>query len=279
MLLAPVVIVGQKPEEGAILPFQFELCPCKAALGDQAVIDLPKGYIFIDKANAGKFLEYNHNIPDGDELGIVLSEKSSWFVIYSFQDIGYVKDDEKSNLDADALLQNITEATSAANEERRLRGWGSMNIVGWQEKPHYEQVSHNLEWSIIGENDKGHRTINHNSRFLGRRGVISANLVASPETIHEDIAAFRTYTSGFSFTPDNKYTAFVQGDKVAEYGLTALILGGGAAAAAKTGLLKSLFKMLAAFWKLIVLAVVALGGAVAKLFRRKPGSDEAVEAS
>jgi uncharacterized membrane-anchored protein len=238
-----------------------------------AAIDLPEGTVFIDQANAPKFLEYNHNIPDGDELGIVLHIDQNWFVIYSFQDIGYVKDEEKSNLDADALLKSMRESTEAANEERRKRGWGTMTVVGWQQPPHYDNTSHNLEWTIIGQSDKGGRSINHNSRILGRKGVMSANLVTSPEDVTRDLASYRTVSSGFTFTPENRYTSFVAGDKVAEYGLTALVLGGGAAAMAKTGLLKTLLKFLAAFWKLIILGIAGLGGIISRLvraFRTKP---------
>lgn len=265
----PALAFQEKGQEKP--PFDYQRCPCKARLGDQASLDLPKGYIFIDQANARAFLEYNRNLADGDELGIVLPEEGEWMVIYSFQDVGYVKDEEKSKLDADALLKSITAATESGNEERKKRGWPSMSIVGWHEKPHYDDKTHNLEWSIIGRSERGNESVNHNSRFLGRRGVMSANLVTSPQQITTNLAAFRTMTGGFQFTPDNKYTSFVKGDKVAEYGLTALVLGGAAAAAAKTGLLKSALKLLAAFWKLILLAVVGLGTLVSKILkRRKP---------
>jgi uncharacterized membrane-anchored protein len=274
LLVGSLALGFQKPAETEErLPFDFQRCPCKAKLGDMAAIDLPEGTVFIDQANAPKFLEYNHNIPDGDELGIVLHIDQNWFVIYSFQDIGYVKDEEKSNLDADALLKSMRESTEAANEERRKRGWGTMTVVGWQQPPHYDNTSHNLEWTIIGQSDKGGRSINHNSRILGRKGVMSANLVTSPEDVTRDLASYRTVSSGFTFTPENRYTSFVAGDKVAEYGLTALVLGGGAAAMAKTGLLKTLLKFLAAFWKLIILGIAGLGGIISRLvraFRTKP---------
>ena len=277
LFLLNALAFGDEPEKAKPnqpLPFQIQHCPCKGALGDQAAIDLPKGYIFIDQANAPKFLEYNQNIPDGDEVGVVLPENGDWFVIYSFQDVGYVKDEEKSKLDADALLKTFKEATEAANEERRRRGWGTMTVIGWHEKPHYDETSHNLEWSIIGQNEQGGRSVNHNSRYLGRRGVMSANLVTSPADITTNLASFRTLSNGFGYKAESRYSAFVKGDKVAEYGLTALILGGAAAAAAKTGLLKSALKLLAAFWKLILLGIAGLGGAIAKLFKRRKKEPE-----
>ena len=55
---------------------------------------------------------------------------------------------------------------------------------------------------------------------------------------------------------------FKQGDKVAAYGLAALIVGGGAAVAAKSGLLKFLGKFI---W--VGLAAVAV--AAKRLFKRR----------
>ena len=58
LLLLATVLSGQEANEAREpLPFEFDRCPCKAELGNQATIDLPKGFIFIDQANAGKFLE------------------------------------------------------------------------------------------------------------------------------------------------------------------------------------------------------------------------------
>ena len=56
-------------------------------------------------------------------------------------------------------------------------------------------------------------------------------------------------------------------DKLAEYGLTALVVGGGAAVLAQTGLLAKLWKPIAAFF-------VALGLGVKKLFSRSPAEHD-----
>ncbi len=142
-----------------------------------------------------------------------------------------------------------------------------MKVVGWNRKPYSEDSTHNLEWGIIGEDDQGGRAVNHSSRILGRRGVMRAQLVAGAERINASLAEYREATKRFTFTPENRYTSFVRGDKVAEYGLGALIVGGAAAAAARTGLWKSLIKILAAFWKLILVGVAAVGGMILKLIR------------
>src|SRR5262249_47736205 len=113
--------------------------------------------------------------------------------------------------------------------------------------------------------DTGAPVVNYTVRILGRRGVMSATLVSDPQQLDRDIVAFKSALGGFGFVPGERYSEFRSGDKVAEYGLAALVLGGAAVVATKPGFLK-------AFGKLIIIGVIAFGGAVAaflrKVFRR-----------
>jgi uncharacterized membrane-anchored protein len=249
----------------------WEAGPGPAKIGDQAVLEIPEGYLFAPPEEARKFLELTQNIPSGRELGILTPQKADWFVIFEFSDVGYVKDDEKKSLDADAMFKSMKEATDEANEERKRRGWGTMTLVGWKQPPHYDEATHNLEWALEGKDEKGDIVVNHNTRYLGRRGYMSVNLVVDSAQLTGTLPEFRQVMSKFNYIKENDYRSFVKGDKVAEYGLTALIVGGATAAAAKTGLLKGLWKLLLAGWKLIAAALVALGGFIKRLFTR---SDE-----
>jgi uncharacterized membrane-anchored protein len=228
--------------------------------------------MFIGKGDAQKFLEITENIPSGEEEGILTAEELGWFVIFSFDDVGYVKDDEKDKLDAAKMLQSIQEATAEANEERKRRGWGTMDIVGWVAPPHDDNETHNLEWSFKGKDDRGFEVVNQHTRYLGRRGVMQVELVAGTDKLNATLPEFKKAMGGFAYTKENDYRAFVQGDKVAEYGLTALVIGGAAAAAAKTGLLKGLWKLILAFWKVIAIGIAALGGLLKRLFTGKPAA-------
>ena len=70
--------------------------------------------------------------------------------------------------------------------------------------------------------------------------------------------------ASFNYKQGKSYAEFVPGDKVAEYGLVALVAGGAGAAAAKLGLFAWLFKALAKGGKAVVVLVV---GALAALKR------------
>jgi uncharacterized membrane-anchored protein len=187
-----------------------------------------------------------------------------WFAVFSFDPVGYVKDDEK--IDAAALLASLKQGDGPGNEERKRLGMASIYTDGWYVPPHYDAGSKRLEWGMRLRDAQGRAHVNYTSRLLGRSGVMSAVLVSSPQTLSDDITAFNGLLARYQFNAGEQYGEFKSGDKVAEYGLTALVLGGGAAAAAKAGLLKSLGNFL---W--VIVGGGAVGGwALLKVvFRRK----------
>jgi uncharacterized membrane-anchored protein len=84
-------------------------------------------------------------------------------------------------------------------------------------------------------------------------------LVTGPGDFAAALPAFREVIGGFDYVAGERYSEYVEGDKIAEYGLAALVAGGAAVLAAKTGLLGKL-------WKFILVGLVAVGALVKKLF-------------
>jgi uncharacterized membrane-anchored protein len=243
--------------------------PTVGSLGTRAIITVPEGYMFLDQNATKRLLEENQNIPDGDELGAVLRihEDDYWFAIFSYSDEGHVDDTDRDSIDAKALMENMIEGNKHANEARRQRGWSAVNLQGWHREPYYDTSTNNLTWAtrLSGEGrDASSPTINHSVRLLGRTGVMSVQLVADSGTIQSSTTEFNQVLTGFTFNSGQKYAEFRKGDKLAGYGLAALIGGGAAAAAVKTGFLKK-------FWKLLVFGFVAAAGALKKLFAMLTG--------
>lgn len=236
--------------------------PATAAIGDDlAEIDLGESYVYLDAPETQRFLELNQNPVDGSELAMVapISDDQGWFVVFEWNEMGWVSDEDKDELDADAILSAIRDGTEAGNEARRERGWPPMSILGWQETPHYDERTNNLSWAIIGESE-GHRSINRLVKLLGRRGVMSATLVAAPEELPAAVAEVDALLGQFRFRPGNSYAEYIPGkDRLAEVGLTALVVGGAGAALVKSGLLARL-------WKPIAVGLAALGAGVKRFF-------------
>ncbi|MDO8479864.1 MAG: DUF2167 domain-containing protein [Candidatus Rokubacteria bacterium] len=231
--------------------------PTEGRIGSTATIKVPDGQAFLDGPNTRRFLELNRN-PGRDNHYTLVSERSGWFAVFSFADSGYVKDDEK--LDANALLKSLQDSDGPSNEERKRLGLPALHTEGWHVPPHYDAASRRLEWGVRLRGERG-SVVNYTIRILGRRGVMNATLVSEPQDLDRDIAVFKTSLGGFDFVSGDRYAEFKAGDRVAEYGLAALVLGGAAVVATKTGFIK-------AFWKLLVIGVIAFGGAATAFFRR-----------
>jgi uncharacterized membrane-anchored protein len=271
LVAAPRPVSAQESESD----IPWEEGPAIAHLGDIAEIKIPDGYRFAGHEGVRRFMELTQNPVSGRELGVLVSpsgpEDDSWFVIFEFNPIGYVKDDEKGKLDADAILTSLKAGNERGNEERRKRGWSTLDLQGWSTPPRYDPVTNNLTWAIRASSE-GSVVINHSVRLLGRRGVMDADLVLGPSQVATAVPEFDQLLAGFQFSTGNRYAEWVKGDKVAAYGLTALVAGGVGAAAAKSGLLGKL-------WKALVLGAVAVAAALKRFLGSIFGSKENSEAA
>jgi len=239
--------------------------PAKARLENVGQIDVPAGYIFIDGKGTRALMKSKGEPTSGREVGLLASTNQEWSVFFEFSDIGYVKDDDKDKLDADKLLESIKRGTAEANKERQRAGNPPLEIVGWEVPPKYDATTHNLEWAIRATSE-GRPLLNYNTRLLGRKGVMEVVLVVDPEKLPETLPVFRNLLTGYSFTSGQTYAEYRPGDKVAKYGLAALVLGGAAVGAAKLGLLAPLILFLKKAWKLVVVAIAAFAASLRKLF-------------
>jgi len=231
--------------------------PARADLKSLAEIQVPEGFVFTGAKETRQLLEAMGNPTSGSELGFLAPTSLAWFVVFEFSDVGYVKDDDKDKLNADKLLKSIKAGTEQANQFQENMGAAPLHITGWEIPPHYNEQTHNLEWAIRAESE-GHPVINYNTRLLGRKGVMEVNLVIDPEKLNTAMPAYQTVLKDYSYKAGERYAEYHQGDKLAKYGLAALITGGAAAVAVKTGLFASLIVLFKKGWKLVVLAVAAV---------------------
>src|SRR5207253_5010090 len=169
--------------------------------------------------------------------------------------------------DADKLLQAIKRGTARGNQERVRNGKPPLEIVGWEQPPRYDPVTHNLEWAIRATSE-GRPLLNYNTRLLGRKGVMEVVLVVRPERFEATLPTFRTLLANYNFQTGQTYAEFRKGDKVAKIGLAALVVGGAAVGAAKLGLFAWLAVILKKGFKLVILAVAAVAAFFKKLFGR-----------
>ncbi|MCZ8516590.1 DUF2167 domain-containing protein [Paenibacillus filicis] len=229
-------------------------------LGPTSTLDLEKDFVFLNATDTKQLLTDNHDKPSGTEIGSVYpaDPKQNWSLFLEYRDSGHIKDDEKKSIDANALLKSYQDGTEQRNKD--LPPEEHLRITGWDVKPFYNENTHYLTWSIAATDAKNRPLVNYDVRILTRTGYISAILVSDPEHRAEDEKIVSSQVlSALKIKAGQRYEDFDGSkDKVSQYGLTALILGGaGLAVAKKVGLLAALLVLLKKFW---IVIVVVLGG-------------------
>jgi uncharacterized membrane-anchored protein len=202
------------------------------------------------------------------------ADPESWGVVITYDEDGYVKDDEAASIKYDELLKEMQEGTREASKERVKQGYEAIELIGWAAPPRYDQTAHKLYWakelSFGGEPE---HTLNYDIRALGRRGVLSLNAIATMNQLQSIEKDMQEVLSFVEFNEGHRYGDYVAGvDKVAAYGIGALIAG---KLAAKAGLFKLLLLFAAKFWKLLIVAALAIGALVKKLLSGRRKADPA----
>ena len=241
----------------------------------KAHFNLDDEFRYLDQAQARQVLEdLWGNPPDESVLGMIvprspaLTDDDSWAVVVTYSDDGYVSDEDASKIDYTELLETMQEEIRDSNPERVKAGYGSIDLVGWAVPPRYDAGSKKLYWAReLAFNDQANHTLNYDIRVLGRHGYLSLNAISGMNNLDavrsgmDRLLPMTEFNEGARYADHNAST-----DKVAAYGVATLIGGG---LAAKAGLFAKVGLLLAKFWKLLLIGVIALGAGVRKLFSGK----------
>ena len=249
--------------------------PADVKLREQGVLKLPEGYVWIPDQAAAGLMRAMGNSVDARLLGLVFpAGDGDWMMVAEYEPSGYVKDDDARDWNVDDLFQSLKDGTDEANKERRERGFPELEIIGWAERPNYDAATHRLIWSLSakhkGASDEGPQTINYNTYALGREGYVSLNLITDSQAVAQDKQHAQALLAALNFNDGKRYADFdASTDRVAEYGLAALV---GGMAAKKLGFFAVLVAFFAKFAKVILLGGAAVVGLAVKLFKRNPSA-------
>ena len=146
-------------------------------LGGEADIAIPEGYRFTGGEGTNQLMETFGNPPAADRMGTLAPESLDWFVVFAYEGLGYVKDDEKDDLDAAEMLEAFQENQKFSNEQREAAGVEKLYVDGWAKEPFYNQETNNLEWALRLRDESGMISVNYKTKLLGRNGVMDSILV------------------------------------------------------------------------------------------------------
>ena len=117
---------------------------------------------------------------------------------------------------------------------------------------------------------KGSKTVNVGTD-LAKLNLPSEYIFADGEDAKELMAAVKpkleNIIKNYAYKEGKIYSGYIKGDKVAEVGLAALIVGG---TVSKTGLLNKILIIFKKAWIFVLAGIVGLFGKVIRVFRKKP---------
>ena len=250
--------------------------------GGMATITLPPSFRFLGQQDSRKLLVAWGNPPESAQgvLGMLVPSDVSplsedgWAIVVTYDDDGYVNDEDAKTLNYDKVLNEMQEQTVASNEARQKEGFEPITLVGWAEPPHYDAATHKLYWAKeLKFGSSTDHTLNYSIRILGRRGVLVLNAVSSIGQLDVVKKGTPDVLAAVEFNEGHRYADYLPGtDKAAAYGIGGLILG---ATAAKAGLFKLIWVALLASKKLILAGLVAAGAAIKKFLGGRSAAEEA----
>ena len=252
-----------------------------AVEGSNAQLALDPTFKYLGAGDARRVLEEAWgNPPDDTVLGMVvpadipLQNDESWAVVVTASDEGYVSDEEAAEIDYDEMLAEMQAGTEEDNEARQAQGYPTVHLLGWATPPRYDAANKKLYWAKeLQFQDAGEPTINYDVRVLGRRGYLSLNAVAQKSSLAAVEAGMQRLIPQASFAEGERYADYNPStDKLAAYGLAALVGGG---LAAKAGLFGKLFAALLAAKKIVIPLLIGAVALAGRLLGRKKESKAA----
>lgn len=234
-------------------------------------LNVSESFRYLDAEQSRYVLEGLWGNPeDSTVLGMIVPSNrgvmadDSWAFIITFEELGYVKDDDAGEIDYEELLDEMKGDAAASNEYRASAGFEPIEIVGWASKPFYDEEKKVLHWAKeIKFGDSPFNTLNYNVRVLGRKGVLVLNAVSPMEELPEVQQSITPVLSSFTYADGSRYSDFdPEVDEVAAWTIGGLVAG---KVLAKAGF----FALFLKYIKFIILGLGAIGTGIWKWYKRK----------
>lgn len=192
-----------------------------------STISIPSGYALITGSDAvalhtmdgepiDKFLEayvFDNNDLDNS-------------IVFQNMNIGYVSIDDWKEINPKELLKQIIKNTEEDNKERRKRGLTELHVIGWIQEPVLDRHTNTVYWAIEANSGSEDNFINSIAIRLGREGYETITWVTSRSSyVPFGDGHLGTMLRAHSFDPGYRYTDYKTGDKLAGYGIAALVAG------------------------------------------------------
>jgi uncharacterized membrane-anchored protein len=209
-------------EEVISLPWKYELK--KYSLKQShSTFTLAEGYsLLMGKATRryGDIAQVTKGDPNTEAL--VFNHSTGVQLIFNYHPDGYVSLEDWGNLDANTLMQEISDNAKKINAERAKNNIPLLRIGDWLQKPRLNKDNHSVSWVFdVMEGDE--TNVNAVTIKLGRRGYEKITWVSSYDNYLKSMDAMPLLVDRHTFNKGHRYPDYTLGDQTAALGIASLV--------------------------------------------------------
>ncbi|MDH3257527.1 MAG: DUF2167 domain-containing protein [Nitrospinota bacterium] len=287
-LIAVLMIVGMAPVAQAVnpaipvtqqaineniisLPWKYELKQYSLEQSN-STFNLSKGYSLLMGDAARRYDRITQGTEeDPNTEALVFNHKTGVQLILNYHPTGYVSLEDWEKLDANILMQEISDNAKKINAQRIKNNIPPLRIGGWLQKPRLNQDNHSVSW-VFDVIDGEETTVNAVSIKLGRKGYEKITWVSTYDNYLKSMDAMVFLVDQHKFKEGHRYADYSMGDQIAAFGVASLVAVTAGGNPPKGGLAALYAGLVAIGKKLLVPVLIALGALeiyCRKMFRRK----------
>lgn len=184
-------------------------------------ISLPEGYSLLVGADAARYDQLWNGYESPNTEAIVFSDVDNTLAYFIYEDSGHVTEEDWVDVDAGDFLKQLKEADAEGNQVRRHAGLDEYYTGDWREAPHFDSESKTAFWAFDLFNPQD-RWTNATAIRLARTGYHRIIWVGGTDQFESTGGSLADFLAMHQYDAGHRYGDFVEGDRLAGYGIGAL---------------------------------------------------------
>ena len=254
--------------DSEIAKLRWKKGPGSYALGDShAQVSLPANIEIMTGADAERMAYLLNGIELPETVAMARTRTSDAVIYVDYVADGFVTDDDWSEIDPEALLDDIRASNDAANSERASNGFAPMRTVGWLIPPTYDAEKKTARWAIELE-ENGERFANIQVIKLGRHGYHQITWAGPVQGADGTPMFLQTMVDSHSYDDGHRYADYIEGDQLAGFGIGALVAATAVGSKPGKGMIAAIVGAAVLIAKKAWFVVLGALGAIGAFFKR-----------
>ncbi|WP_119462885.1 DUF2167 domain-containing protein [Rhodospirillaceae bacterium SYSU D60014] len=236
-----------------------------------STVSLQQGDYLLRGIDAQRYEFLVNGVEFPETEAVITNADDSERVVFEYIEAGYVTDDDWSDLDADALLEEIQAGTEEGNKQRQANGITSLTVIGWLKRPRFDAERKIAFWALKvkeGEDE----LINAIAIRLSRHGYHKVIWVGDAERYEGTPRILQAALNGHAYEAGYRYADYVDGDALAGFGVASLVAASAGGSKVGKGVLAAILAAVVLFakkaWFLVFVAIGGVWMGVKRLFAR-----------